>query len=136
MSETTKVDFLYLSEKDLIEAGVLDGKQCVDTMSETMALLSEGDYRLGGNNANAHGLAVRFPKESPFPNMPTDGLDRRFMAMPAYLGGRFNKMGQKWYGSNKENTKKGLPRSIHMLTLNDSDTGAPIAYMSANIIRQ
>lgn len=134
MSETSKVDFLYLSEKDMIEAGVLDGKQCVDTMSEVMALLSEGDYRLGGNNGNSHGIALRFPKESPFPNMPLDGTDRRYMAMPAYLGGRFNKTGQKWYGSNKENTKKGLPRSILMVTLNDTDTGAPIAYMSGNLL--
>ena len=42
--------------------------------------------------------------------------------------------GVKWYGSNVENRKKGLPRSILMLTLNDKDTGAPLAYMSANIL--
>ncbi len=27
-----------------------------------------------------------------------------------------------------------MPRSILMLTLNDKDTGAPVAYMSANIL--
>lgn len=42
--------------------------------------------------------------------------------------------GVKWYGSNCENKEKGLPRSILMLTLNDKDTGAPVAYMSANIL--
>ena len=66
--------------------------------------------------------------------MPKNADDRRFMAMPAYLGGRFDMAGVKWYGSNAENRKKGLPRSILMLTLNDKDTGAPLAYMSANIL--
>lgn len=42
--------------------------------------------------------------------------------------------GEKWYGSNIENPKRQLPRSILMLTLNDPDTGAPVAYMSANIL--
>jgi ornithine cyclodeaminase len=77
---------------------------------------------------------MTFPLESPFPNMPLDGPDRRFMAMPAYLGGDFDMVGMKWYGSNTENKQKGLPRSILMLTLNDKDTGAPLAYMSANIL--
>ena len=66
--------------------------------------------------------------------MPADGADRRFMAMPAYVGGHTQMAGVKWYGSNVENKKKGLPRSILMLTLNDKDTGAPVAFMSANLI--
>ena len=45
--------------------------------------------------------------------------------MPAYLGGRFNVCGNKWYGSNMANTKKGLPRSILTVMLNDVETGAP-----------
>lgn len=48
--------------------------------------------------------------------------------------GDFRMAGAKWYGSNVENRKKGLPRSIHTLALNDADTGAPLAYMSANLI--
>src|SRR5690606_16338556 len=66
--------------------------------------------------------------------MPKDGPDRRFMAMPAYLGGRFNNTGVKWYGSNAENRKVGLPRSIHTFVLNDTNTGAPKAIMSANLL--
>ena len=67
-------------------------------------------------------------------NMPLAGPDRRFMAMPAYLGGRFNITGVKWYGSNRANIAKGLPRSVLMLSLNDADTGAPISIMSANLL--
>ena len=53
--------------------------------------------------------------------------------MPAYLGGRFQTSGVKWYGSNIANREKGLPRSILTMILNDIDTGAPLAFMSANL---
>ncbi|EKQ55564.1 MULTISPECIES: tyramine oxidase subunit B [unclassified Clostridium] len=130
----TKIDFLYLNEEDMIKAGVKEMASCVEAMEEMFKLLKIGDYRMGGPNGNSHGVMMTFPEESPFPNMPKDGPDRRFMAMPAYLGGKFDMAGMKWYGSNVENKSKGLPRSILMLILNDKDTGAPLAYMSANIL--
>jgi ornithine cyclodeaminase len=134
MSEYPAIEFLYLNEEDMIAAGVKDMKGCVETMEEMFKLMKVGNYRMGGANGNSHGCMVCFPESSPFPEMPVDGPDRRFMAMPAYLGGQFDMAGMKWYGSNVENKKKGLPRSILMLTLNDKDTGAPLAYMSANIL--
>lgn len=130
----TKIDFIYLNEKDMIKAGVKDMAGCVEAMEEMFKLLKMGDYRMGGPNGNSHGVMVTFPESPEFINMPKDGPDRRFMAMPAYLGGKFDMMGMKWYGSNVENKGKGFPRSILMLTLNDKDTGAPLAYMSANIL--
>ena len=132
--EYPKIDFLYLSEDDMIAAGVKDMKSCVEAMEEMFKLMKVGDYRMGGANGNSHGSMVMFPEKSPFPEMPVDGPDRRFMAMPAYLGGKFDMAGMKWYGSNAANKEKGLPRSILMLTLNDKDTGAPQAFMSANIL--
>ncbi|MCR5763873.1 MAG: hypothetical protein K6G00_10885 [Treponema sp.] len=132
--EYPKVDFLYLNEEDMIAAGVKDMGGCIEAMEEMFKLLKAGNYRMGGANGNSHGCMVTFPTTSPFPEMPVDGPDRRFMAMPAYLGGRFDMAGMKWYGSNVENREKGLPRSILMLTLNDKETGAPVAYMSANIL--
>lgn len=132
--EYPKVDFLYLSEDDTIKAGVKDMASCVEAMDEMFRLMKVGDYRMGGANGNSHGCMVMFPESSPFPEMPVDGPDRRFMAMPAYLGGKFDMAGMKWYGSNVENKEKGLPRSILTLILNDKDTGAPRAFMSANIL--
>ena len=129
-----EVDFLYLNEEDMVAAGVKDMAGCIDAMEEMFKLMKVGDYRMGGANGNSHGCMVMFPPSSPFPEMPVDGPDRRFMAMPAYLGGVFDMAGMKWYGSNCANKEKGLPRSILMLTLNDKDTGAPVAYMSANIL--
>ena len=129
-----KIDFLYLNEEDMVKAGVKDMASCVETMEEMFKLLKIGNYRMGGANGNSHGCMVMFPEKSKFPEMPVDGPDRRFMAMPAYLGGKFDMAGMKWYGSNTENKKKGLPRSILTLILNDKDTGAPKAFMSANIL--
>lgn len=128
------IEFLYLSEPDMIAAGVTDMAECVDTMSDMLVLFAKGDYRMAGGENNSHGAQVFFPTESPFAGMPLDGPDRRFMAMPAYLGGEYQVAGCKWYGSNVENKKLGLPRSILMFTLNDKDTGAPLAHMSANLL--
>ena len=130
-----RIDFLYLNEKDMIEAGVLDAAGCIETMRDTLALFGKKDFLLGGPNADEHGLQMNFPQKSDIEGFPLDdGPDRRFMAMPAYLGGRFHIAGQKFYGSNSHNQALGLPRSILMVTLSDVDTGAPKAIMSANLL--
>ncbi len=130
-----KIDFLYLNEKDMIDAGVLDAAKCIETMRDTMSLFGKKDFLLGGPKADEHGLQMNFPQKSDIEGFPLDdGPDRRFMAMPAYLGGRFHIAGQKFYGSNSHNSALGLPRSILMVTLSDVDTGAPKAIMSANLL--
>lgn len=134
MLNNTKIDFLYLSEKDMIVAGVTDMLKCVHTMEEMFTLLHKGDYRMAGTNNDSHGAMITFPENSDIPNMPKPTADRRFMAMPAYLGGDFRTAGVKWYGSNIENRDSGLPRSILMFTLSDAKTGAPLAHMSANLL--
>ena len=130
----TTINFRYLSEQDMIAAGVTDIARCADVMEEALILLRNGDYRMAGENGNSHGAMITFPQNPVHEGMPSDGPDRRFMAMPAYLGGRFGTTGVKWYGSNTENRAKGQPRSIHLFTLNDTDTGAPMAVMSANLL--
>ena len=129
-----RIDFTYLSEPDMIAAGVKDIAACVDVMEETLVLLAKGDYRMAGQSGNSHGAQVNFPANPIRDGMPADGPDRRFMTMPAYLGGRFRNSGVKWYGSNVDNKDHGLPRSVHVFVLNDADTGAPTAIMSANLL--
>lgn len=129
-----KTEFVFLSEPDMIKAGVLDAARCVDVCEETFKLLATGDYLMGGSNHNNHGMMIAFPKESEFPNMPVAGPDRRFGTMPGYLGGRFDVCGNKWYGSNQANPEKGLPRSVLTLLLNDKDTAEPLSLMSANLL--
>lgn len=130
----TRIEFLYMSEEDTIKAGVNNNAKCVDTIEEVFKLLAKGDYLMGGPNHNSHGMGIIFPKESPFPNMPLAGPDRRFFAMPAYLGGRFDVCGNKWYGSNAANKDIGQPRSILTVMLNDKNSGAPLVLMSANLL--
>lgn len=126
--------FLYLNEPDMIKAGVLDMKKCVQSMDDMFQVMGQGDYLMGSPSENHHGMMLWFPEERRSEKMPVAGPDRRFMAMPAYVGGRFHVCGNKWYGSNIENQKKGLPRSILTVMLNDPDTGAPLALMSANLL--
>ena len=130
----TRIKFLYLSETDMIKAGVKNMDQCVEAMEDLLVTLNKGDYVMAGVNHNSHGAQVIFPDDPQFEGMPKNADDRRFMAMPAYLGGKYQMAGMKWYGSNCENKASGLPRSILMMMLNDKDTGAPLALMSANLV--
>ena len=130
----TRIKFLYLSEPDMIKAGVTNMDQCVEAMEDLLVTLNKGDYVMAGVNHNSHGAQVIFPDDPQFEGMPKNADDRRFMAMPAYLGGKYQMAGMKWYGSNCENKASGLPRSILMMMLNDKDTGAPLALMSANLV--
>lgn len=130
----TRIKFLYLSEPDMIKAGVKNMDQCVEAMEDLLVTLNKGDYMMAGVNHNSHGAQVIFPDDPQFEGMPKNADDRRFMAMPAYLGGKYQMAGMKWYGSNCENKASGLPRSILMMMLNDKDTGAPLALMSANLV--
>ena len=34
-----EIDFLYLNEEDMIRAGVLDAKRCIETMKDTLSLV-------------------------------------------------------------------------------------------------
>ena len=130
----TRIKFLYLSEPDMIKAGVKNMDQCVEATEDLLVTLNKGDYVMAGVNHNSHGAQVIFPDDPQFEGMPKNADDRRFMAMPAYLGGKYQMAGMKWYGSNCENKASGLPRSILMMMLNDKDTGAPLALMSANLV--
>ena len=130
----TRIKFLYLCEPDMIKAGVKNMDQCVEAMEDLLVTLNKGDYVMAGVNHNSHGAQVIFPDDPQFEGMPKNADDRRFMVMPAYLGGKYQMAGMKWYGSNCENKASGLPRSILMMMLNDKDTGAPLALMSANLV--
>tara|TARA_R110001599_G_C12270264_1_gene661362 strand:- start:5580 stop:6719 length:1140 start_codon:yes stop_codon:yes gene_type:complete len=134
MTSSTRINFIYLSEPDMVKAGVTDMTACVDTMEEMFKLLHSGDYRMAGENNNSHGSMILFPEDSPHETMPKPTPDRRLMAMPAYLGGSFGTSGVKWYGSNIANRDIGLPRSILMFILTDTETSAPLALMSANLL--
>ena len=128
------VKTLLLSQKDLINVGVMDMGDCINVIEDVFSLLGRGDYLMGGPLENEHGQMIFLPDNERFPGMPVTGPDRRFMSMIAYLGGKYKICGEKWYGSNPANTQRGLPRSILTVILNDADTGIPFTIMSGNLI--
>ena len=81
MENSSKVEFLFLNEEDMIKAGVTDMGRCVDVMTEMFELLGKGDYIMGSKNHNSHGIMIDFPENPKFEGMPKTGPDRRFMAM-------------------------------------------------------
>ncbi|MGM9623088.1 MAG: ornithine cyclodeaminase, partial [Butyricicoccus porcorum] len=69
----TKISFKYLSEQDMIEAGVMNMDECVEVMEDMLLTLNRGDYVMGGQNHNSHGCMVTFPDDTQFPGMPKNG---------------------------------------------------------------
>src|SRR5690625_2285004 len=128
------ITFRFLSEQDVIGARVLDMDACVETIEEAFALITTRDYLMDAQSHNDHDLMMWFHDDPVHPCMPAAGPDRRFMAMIAYLSETLQIAGENGYGSNTANRDKGLPRSIHTITLNDDETGAPLALMSGNLI--
>ena len=49
-----EIDFVFLSEEDMIKAGVKDMPACIDAMEEVIRCLNVGDYVMGGENHNSH----------------------------------------------------------------------------------
>ena len=128
-------EFLYLNQEDLLKSGVNDPELCIQSAADSFALLSQGDYLMGGPRGHAHGMLLVFPKEPPFPGYPVNnGNDHRFTAMPAYAGGRFHCAGMKWISSNTDNQTKNLERGNSFILLNDPDTGLLFCAASANQI--
>ena len=41
MSNYPAIDFLFLSEEDMIKAGVLDADRCIETMRDTLSLFGK-----------------------------------------------------------------------------------------------
>ena len=58
--KSKKLRLLYLDEEDMIEAGVLDAKKCVDVMEETVGLLEDGDFIMGGPDHILMELCLNF----------------------------------------------------------------------------
>ena len=49
----TRIKFLYLSEPDMIKAGVKNMDQCVEAMEDLLVTLNKGDYVMAGVNHNS-----------------------------------------------------------------------------------
>jgi ornithine cyclodeaminase len=130
MSQAQPVDVRFLSQEAAVDAGLVDMDGCVETTEHAFELYNAGQVVMGDPGQNIHGHVTSFSGDSEIAEGLEPGPDRRFSAMPAYVGGDVNMMGIKWYGSNITNpAKRGLPRSIHTITLNDPNSGQPLCVM-------
>ncbi len=77
-----------------------------------------------GDSCLPHSSFVNFPNKE----------KERIIALPAYLGGRFDIAGMKWIASFPGNLAKGLERASAQLTINSTETGFPMAFMESSII--
>ena len=114
MGAFQRVEFLFLSQEDVIEVGL--------TMREIVAAV-EAVFR-------EHGLKrVENPPKPGIHPLPSAFLH----AMPAFLPG-LNAAGMKWVSSYPTNSQKGLPAVMGVMILNDVETGRPLAIMDCRWI--
>ena len=92
--------------------------KCMDIVRK--AYLTHAD----GQSVNPDSYFLRFPEKP----------DCRIIALPAYLGNRFNVAGLKWIASYPGNIQRGFPRASAVLVLNNYDTGYPFAILESSII--
>lgn len=125
---------LYLSRDDVIRTNMTSPGECNRVIEESFSLVGRDDFLMGGASQSEHGLVLHFPEVSNIENMPLSAPDYRYMAMVGYVGGNYHVCGTKVYGSNIANTSRKLPRSTHIIVLNDVVTGIPLALISGTDI--
>jgi ornithine cyclodeaminase len=117
------VNFLYLSQEDVIAAGGLDMDGTLATVEETFRLWGEGDFVQPIKPAIRWGPPI------------TENTRGRIIAMPAYVGGDVDMAGIKWIPSMPMNPERhGLPRASALIIINDPYTGLPLAVMDGTVI--
>ena len=117
------VEFLYLSQEEVIAAGGLDMAAAMADVEAALQLHHAGDDLLPPKAVLGWDQGGRGLRED------------HINAMPAYLGGDYNMAGLKWIASFPANPhQRNLPRASALIILNDPDTGAPLAVMDGTLI--
>lgn len=118
-----KVEFIYLSQEDVIASGGLDMKGTLEAVETSFRLHASGDTILPKKPVLRWG------------GPETEETLGRIMAMPAFLGGDLQISGIKWIPSKPSNpSKNNLPRANAVIILNEFSTLMPIAIMDGTII--
>jgi len=116
---------IWLNERDTIKAGAEDMGECVKVMEGVFKDLANGKTRMTGATGCDHGATIHLPDAGP---------DDRYACMAGtFLKKEGGATGMKWYGSMGGNRDVGLPRSNHIICLNDK-FGVPKALMCGNTI--
>lgn len=113
------VDFLFLSQEDVIASGGLDMAAYIKGVEKSFSLIDKGEAM------------------EPDPPMLMFGgqAGRRVTMHPAYVGGDVETVGLKWTPANPDNPRTiNMPRATAMDIINDPITGHPLAVMDGTII--
>ena len=118
MKPNTDVKFVYLTQKDVVAAG-LNMKLTLETIERVFKLHAEGKVILPYKTV-----------------LDLDEKKRgRINAMPAYVDGDIDRCGIKWIaGFPKNPWEHNLPRATGLIIINDSWTGIPLAIMDCTLI--
>ncbi len=106
----------YLNQENIENIGI-DWHETTNIIDQAVNLLAKNDYA-----------------QPIKPYLRYKDLSNRIIAMPAYIGGDFNKAGIKWIASFPDNINKGIPRAHCLVILNESDTGKPTAIINTPLI--
>jgi ornithine cyclodeaminase/alanine dehydrogenase-like protein (mu-crystallin family) len=117
------VEYLCLSQEEVVEAGGLDMDACLEAVEQALVLYHRGDAICPQKSA------LHWTDE-----LDTDEKHGRIMAMPAYVGGPVRMAGLKWIPSVPQNRLRGLPRGIGVILLSDPDTGLPVALLDGTVV--
>ena len=117
------VDFLFLSQDDVVEAGGTDMPAVIDVIEGAFRLKAEGQV------INPNKVMLTWSDEP-----GTQELHGRIMAMPAWVGGEWDVAGLKWIPSVPANLGRGLPRANAIVLLSDRETGLPVAVLDGTVI--
>lgn len=111
---TSKVCFLYLSAKEIVDTGV--------TVADVTELCTESLRAHGENQVENPAKIAIHPLPEAF-----------FHAMPAWLKQK-DECGLKWVSGFPTNVQKKLPTIAGIIVINDTTTGFPLAVMDGTYI--
>jgi N-[(2S)-2-amino-2-carboxyethyl]-L-glutamate dehydrogenase len=116
------IEFLYLDQEAVLEAGLLDMPRAMEVVGRAQALFVQGQVR------HPHKVVLRQGETA------ESEEQGRFNALFASIGGPVRAMGMKWIGSFPANRERGLPRASALIILNCPETGMPVAVMDGTLI--
>jgi 2,3-diaminopropionate biosynthesis protein SbnB len=118
VGEAVDFDLSIINGKTVFDIIRAHRNECIQIVRD--AYLAHAD----GQSVNPDSYFLRFPEKP----------DCRIIALPAYIGNRFDVAGLKWIASYPANIRRGFPRASAVLVLNSYDTGYPFAILESSII--
>ncbi len=107
---------IYLNEKNIREIGI-DWNKLIDVIEEAVRCLDSNDFA-----------------QPVKPYLRYRDLTNRIIAMPAFIGGKFDMAGIKWIASFPGNINTGIPRAHSVVILNKAGTGEPVGIINTALL--